>query len=404
MSYTFGCGMVRKGRSRGPFGELTRRFWFRANGLEPKHISPVIDEFLDARREEGYRSIADFRSSLGFFGRWCAEVGIQTTAGLSYEGLKQFRDWRRYDAPVKVDELDITSVNTQMKRVKTFLRYCEREGYVAEGFPDEVAKLRIKDNGDARSEMLETERATEVLEFLERFHYASRDHVVMSLLALTGGRLGDVRALDLCDVDRDSDPPRLEFYHRPELGTPLKNNKEGERYVALSEKGLRILDDYLDKHRDKVEDEYGRKPLVTTPHGRIAKSTIRKYSYMWTRPCVVSGECPIGRDPSTCDAMDNSKASKCPESRSPHPVRRGYITHEATVGTDLRDLSDECDVSIDVMKKHYNRATKEQELSRRYESRSKNDKPLYGETPGEGVWSEDLDGDDDDRSTPAAAV
>lgn len=163
-----------------------------------------------------------------------------------------------------------------------------------------------------------------------------------------------------------------------------------------------MIDDYIDQNRNNVKDGYGRKPLVTTSHGRISKSTIRKYSYMWTRPCVVSGECPVGRKPWKCEAMDNAKASKCPESRSPHPIRRGYITHEATVGTDLHDLSDECDVSIDVMKKHYNRATKAQELNRRYERRTQNEKPAYGEYPAKD--SDDDESDDEEGAAPTTVV
>ncbi|MFC7229241.1 hypothetical protein N0B31_17710 [Salinirubellus salinus] len=394
--------MVKRSSAHGPLGEWARRIWFRATGLEPKHIDSAVEEFLTARSEEGYRSVNDHRSSLGFFSRWCAEVGVQTTAGLTYESLKQYRNWRRYEAPVRVDELDITSVNTQMKRVKTFLQYCEREGHVAEGFPEVISKLRLKDDGDARSTILEPERAVEILEYLEQYHYASREHVVMALIALSGGRLGDVRALDLCDVNFSSEPPRLEFNHRPEEGTPLKNDKEGERYVALSEKGVSLIRDYRDKNRTKVKDEHGRDPLITTSHGRISGSTIRKYSYMWTRPCVVSGECPIGRKPATCEAIDNAKASKCPESRSPHPVRRGYITHEATVGTALHDISDECDVSIDVMEKHYNRATKEQKLTGRHERRSQNNKPTYGETSAEDSPDDGSDGDE--GAAPAATV
>jgi len=63
-----------------------------------------------------------------------------------------------------------------------------------------------------------------------------------------------------------------------------------------------VLRDYIEENRIDVTDESGRKPLLTTKVGRIARNTIRKWSYRLTRPCWYPGECPHGRELSECRA------------------------------------------------------------------------------------------------------
>jgi len=141
----------------------------------------------------------------------------------------------------------------------------------------------------------------------------------------TMARCGAVRSLDLDDYDAEKQS--LRFKHRPETGTPLKNKQTSERHVAISESLADLLDDWVELKRPAVTDEYGREPLITTTNGRIAKGTISGYAYKYTQPCRYKRRCPLDRNPETCESTEHAKVSSCPESVSPHPFRRGSITH-----------------------------------------------------------------------------
>jgi integrase len=104
--------------------------------------------------------------------------------------------------------------------------------------------------------MLDSDRADQILAYLEKYEYASRPHVVLTLMWHTMMRVGEVHALDCLDYDPAN--RSLEIIHRPETGTTLKNQKQGERFVALSDEVGELLDDWLENTRPAVTDEHGR--------------------------------------------------------------------------------------------------------------------------------------------------
>jgi len=187
----------------------------------------------------------------------------------------------------------------------------------------------------------------------------------MLLLWRTGIRTGSLRSLDLADYYPRKG--RLELQHDPEEDTPLKNGVEGERYVAVTPETSEVVDDWIDHHRPDRTDEYGREPLVTTKQGRISRTSIRETAYRNTRPCVGSADCPHGRDPETCEAMDDTKkrASRCPSSVSPHALRRGSITHHLSSDVPEKVVSDRMNVGRDVLDKHYDERSEEQKVEQR---------------------------------------
>jgi integrase len=135
----------------------------------------------------------------------------------------------------------------------------------------------------------------------------------------------------------------------------LKNGKSGERELSISTEAAQILDGYLQANRDNVTDEYGRTPLLTTSNGRLQKSTIRQYVYAWSRPCVIDKGCLVDKDPDTCKAAQtNNAAYKCPESVSPHPIRRGYISYLRANGVPTDDvISQRCDANPETIEQWY---------------------------------------------------
>jgi integrase len=204
---------------------------------------------------------------------------------------------------------------------------------------------------------------------MERYEYATVEHVTFLILVETGMRMGGAHALDVDDYRHEEENPHLRLLHRPDTDTPLKNGRKGERPVSITPEVCDLIDNYLENRRPDVTDEYGREPLLASQQGRISKSTIRKYVYKWSRPCAVGAECPHDRSPDECDAANElDQASKCPSSVTPHPIRRGYITRLLKTGLSIEVVSDRCNVSPAVINEHYDVRSEAEKMQQREEA------------------------------------
>ena len=199
------------------------------------------------------------------------------------------------------------------------------------------------------------EEAREILKTLDRYHYASVKHIFFLLAWRTSARISSLRSLDVDDYD-----PKEQFiYIRERDETQLKNGKQGERPVALSDETCAMLTDYIDQNRTKVTDDHGRNPLISSAHGRVHRNTMRRWSYKLTCPAFRGESCE-------CESQRNSKqAYKCDDSVSPHGIRRGSITHFLREGMPEKVVSDRANVSESVLEKHYDSRTEMEKMNQR---------------------------------------
>lgn len=316
------------------------------DGLQPLLVEEGIDRFLQHHEPSvGESTMANARTRLRHFEEWTDEVGIENLNELTGRDLADFVTWRRDDiAPVTLQK--------QLSTVRMALRYWADIEGVREGIAEKLHSPELPDGAESRDVHLESQHATEILEYFDRYEYASRKHVVVSLLWRTGMRRSALRSLDIDDLRPDEHAVVLE--HRPDTDTILKNGKDGERWVHLGPRCFQVIDDYIDTHRIDVTDDHGREPLITTRYGRPTGDTIYKWVNMATQPCEYGRECPHDRDPKTCEAnTTNGYPSRCPSSRSPHGIRRGSITHHLTYGTSPEVASERMDVSLEILYKHY---------------------------------------------------
>ena len=330
--------------------------------LKPIAPAEAKEQYLEAIRTEKAESTVRTREyQLRHFVRWCGEENIENMNTLDGRDLMNYRKWRRKDG-----DLNNVTLRSQMSNIRHFIDFCGRIDAVPGNLHEKVPLPSLDKYENRRDESLSAERARSILDFLERFEYASRDHVAFLVLWKTGMRTGGLRSLDVEDYY-----PRkgaLELVHRPETGTPLKNKEAGERMIALGERECEVIDDYLERKREHVTDEHGRDPLITTKNGRMGKVTIRRTAYRLTRPCIYAGTCPHDKDPMDCEARtDYDKASQCPDAVSAHPIRRGSITHHLDNDVPKVAVSDRMDVSPDVIDAHYDAASKEGKMNRRRE-------------------------------------
>jgi hypothetical protein len=97
----------------------------------------------------------------------------------------------------------------------------------------------------------------------------------------------------------------------------------------------------------------------------VSDSTIRSYCYQIPRPCTYGQDCPHDRDPDACAAVESDNSAKCPSSVSPHPFRRGAITHYLHSDVPETAVSDRANVTRDVIDQHYDQRTQKEKMEQR---------------------------------------
>jgi len=331
----------------------------RSTNLKPISPAEAVEWYLHRRRNElASSSLKTHRSSLRHFTKWTEQVGIENLNELDGRAIQRYLTWRTEEAPTSVDHLAPKSEKTQIDITRKFVEYCETIDAVRVGLHEQILPFRVKEADEVRDEMLDMERISEIHNYLETYHYASRDHIIWTLLAESGFRIGALHSLDVQDFDPDNRTLRLRY--RPESETSLKNDRGSERLVGLIRDGtVEALQAYIDDQRVSVSDEYGREPLVTTRNGRVARSTIRKSVYRWSCPQALGDECDHD------DSMTSSDAWRCANNACPHMVRAGVITYLLREDVPIDYVSDRCDVSPSVIRTHYDGRSESERMEAR---------------------------------------
>lgn len=329
-----------------------------SDDLEPLDPRTAKQMYLDDRRHEVADSTLqshDYR--LRQFVTWCEAEGIENLNNFSGRDIHRYRVKRRDE-----DDLATPSLKGNLATLRMFLRFAASIDAVEPGLDDKIV-LPTTTQEDARNEMLDPERAERILEHLQKYEYATLEHAFLEVLWHTGLRVGAARGLDVADYH--SDDQYLELVHRPEQGTTLKNGQKSERLVALNDRICELLDEWIEINHPGLTDDYDRKPLFATKRDRLSRNRGRSIAYQYTRPCIYDQECPHDRDPDECDAVPTSQAYGCPSALSPHPIRRGSITTHLRADTPKEIVGLRMDLGINVLDRHYDQRTPEEELEQR---------------------------------------
>lgn len=332
-------------------------------GRDPLTTRDAVDWYLyDRRAELRPETLRSIRSGLEIFLDWTDEANVETMNELTGRHLLEFKTWRK-----TTGDLALVSLNGNLAILRRFLRFCEQIDAVEEDFSKKVPLPNVPPEAEVRKEVPDSEEVEMIRSYISTFDYASRQHIEFELVAEIGLRLGAVRAIDLDDFDADE--LAIHLRHRPgspeKPGTPLKNGTGGERIINLPSEFRDVIDAYVTHNRHDVVDAFDREPLLTTTHGRVQTTTVRRDFYKLTRPCEYTNECPHGRDLDECDARKSANASKCPSSFSTHPVRKWSIMNQLDAGVPRELLSDRVDVSVPVLEKHYDQRSEQRKSRRR---------------------------------------
>lgn len=322
----------------------------------------AVNRYIEERKGDLSNStIYNYKSNLGMFTEWCNyQSHIEHIGDIDQFDIADFKIFKRDEEGVA----DTTLYNVVMV-LRTFVKWCESRGMV----DDLSENMILPDRGRvARSETIDPEAADQILNYLEKYEYATYQHVLFAIMWDAGLRIGSIRSLDI--EDYHSDESYVELHHRPgeeQRKTPLKNKTDSEREVNLHDWVSDITDDYIEGRRIEVTDKFGRRPLLTTNQGRPARTTLRRHIRARTRPCYYSNECPIDRTIENCEATEWEHASDCPEGVKPHSIRRSAITTWLDRGHSKELISDRMDVTKEVLDEHYDERNEEQKRELRRE-------------------------------------
>ncbi|QHS17799.1 site-specific integrase [haloarchaeon 3A1-DGR] len=333
-------------------------------------------------------TIESYRYRVRPFVEWLEEQDIENLNDLNGRHLL------RYDSKLRSErDIQKNTLKNELGSIRKFLEFGIRSNAVDPAVASQVDVPSLSKDERVNREKLPSERAKDILEFLDRFQYASRDHAFAFLLWETGARLGAIRALDLEDVyleeddlDRlryqeglaieesvleeileDVEPPFVYFRHRPDTGTPLKKKDATQRPVNISDDLGRVIRAYINVNRLEREDEHGRRPLLTSEHeaARLSLSGLRMRAYVLTQPCQVGKDCPHDRDPETCEFREHGGESKCPSVRSPHKWRTGSITWHRDRGWPPEEIAVKMATSVEMVNSVYDQPEKLKRMNNR---------------------------------------
>jgi len=325
-----------------------------------RELSPqkAASRFIAKRQNKNTdKTVRSYRNRLNGFVTWAAQEGIESMRELDGWLLDEYERYleERGDAP--------STVKGKLSALKELLKYCVSIEVVDDDLPDKLTLPRLSKDDQTSDDMLEADDARKLLEFYRESirHKGTSQHVTLELIWHVGGRIGCFRSLDLGDWDAEERV--LKFRHRPPE-TRLKDGEEHERNVAVAEPVADAIELWIARERPQKRDNAGRKPLLSTTHGRASGSTIQCWAYQATQPCLYMG-CPHNRRRSSCEYTQRQHSSKCPSSRSPHAIRTGSITWQLNNGLSYVKVAKRVASSPETIRRYYDKPDYSEELERR---------------------------------------
>jgi hypothetical protein len=169
--------------------------------------------------------------------------------------LGEYRDWLR--------EQDYANVTRKqyLSQLRVFLRWASRRNVMRDGLDDKV-ELPDLSHDDVRSDTsIGPDRVQRILDYIDRYQRASREHTIVLPLFRTGARLGAIRGVDLSmvhlwidgSVESDDFAHVVEGYterceYAPDSG---KGNEPGQVITVYSPDNRQLADESDHPHNER---------------------------------------------------------------------------------------------------------------------------------------------------------
>jgi len=227
----------------------------RHHGLEPIEPGTARELYLEHKRTAYTEAtVRNHRYQTEKLVEWCEERGIDNLNDLAGRDVQEHRLWRKEGSDVT-----LLTLNKYMSVVRVFLKWCASIAAVPRDLPEKITIPRVSPESQRDDTIIRTDTANEILEYLDRFHYASLDHVLFALLRETGVRIGAARGVDVPDVETREE--RVVLRHRPDRDTTLKNGARRRAHAGLLPKPDSHENQDLDsRHHEVLLDGRGLGP------------------------------------------------------------------------------------------------------------------------------------------------
>lgn len=239
-------------------------------------VREAANRYLRRRRADATEAtVKSWKYRLKLFVEWCDGIGLDHVGELRGYDIDEYYE-------IRSAKVAPATLEGEMWTMRMFAEYLEQIDAVEDGLSDSVRIPDINPEDRADETKLSTPAAMRLIE-----HYrdseqdrASRAHAFLELAWFTGARQSGLRALDVRDLNARFDADEqswVEFRHRPDTETPLKNNRRGERPVGIPDEVAKVVSEYVRESRYDVRDDHGRKPLIASAEGRPTENTVREH-------------------------------------------------------------------------------------------------------------------------------
>jgi len=335
------------------------------NELEPITPQEALELYIkDIDGDLSPNSVRAKKYQLSKFIDWCQGADtnkprVENLNKIMGRDFTRFKNWRS-------EGINKVTLRTNLSALRTFMRFCVAIDAVDPVIPKKINIPALGNSEKHNSEHIEVDEAEAILNYLSRFEYAGMDHVLFKLQWTTSMRMSGLHSLDVGDFD--SEEQRIAVVHRPNKGTRLKNNKDGERVVTLDVETAEVVSDYIEFQRVPVEDEYGRRPLFSSEYGRMSKQNLNKRIYRVTSPCYTCRGCPSNKEPLECEHTGSyDRFVTCPHNIRPHAIRGGSITYWLRNDVPKKAVGDRVNASMKTLDRHYDERTESEKAEQRRE-------------------------------------
>lgn len=333
------------------------------NELEPITPQEALELYIeDIDGDLSPNSVRAKKYQLSKFVNWCqgkdtGKPRVKNLNEITGRDFTRFKNWRS-------EGINKVTLRTNLSALRTFMRFCVAIDAVDPVIPKKINIPTLDNSENHNSEHIEVDEAEAILNYLSRFEYAGMDHVLFKLQWTTSMRMSGLHSLDVADFD--SEERTLTVVHRPNEGTRLKNNKDGERVVTLDLETVDVVSDYIEFQRVSVEDEYGRRPFFSSEYGRMSKQNLNKRIYRVTSPCHTCRGCPSDKEPLECEHTGSyDRFVTCPHNIRPHAIRGGSITYWLRNDAPKKAVSDRVNASMKTLDRHYDERSESEKAEQR---------------------------------------